>query len=747
MQPGLPSGRPGTSPVPHQPHPQGVPPAQAEARRLVHAIQRSTRFFVLGFFAGIPLTFGGVHFGLTQQPTGFVAALAGLVALGAGCAAFARVLRLRRSLRALNPDAWRSPVAHLPVARRAATLAAGLNGLLVVFGLGALGWLLLMGADWGAYGNSYGFAALMLAAALPLGLALAAASTVPQLLQVIPAGARVGQALYGVFFAIGSVIFFKNGDVLPKAVGGAVALVSLGAMKLLGGAARRMRGGPQPVPGPPPAGAPPSFGTAAAGHGPAAGAPGPAAPVPPRPGMPPTVPQPYAPTRPGGGGRLAAVLVMVLLVGAGAGAYWAHDHGLLGGTDRTVADTTESPNASAHGIDGERKETWAVRVPRSGNGKNLLGTLVSDRVVAGVYTDTIAGYDLTDGKPLWTVKARPGLRACAVSPTTEDGIGAVLYRSGSTGACIIAAAVDLNSGKQLWNKPLPTDKERAWAKYSAIGIDGGVVVSGTYTVPVALDARTGRVLWTGPVQRTADGEERPLENVRVQDGRLMASYAGERGEADSVILRYDLTTGRVLGKLDGPPVTEQNRWNFSVRLVHLDPLVAAVPERAAGNSEIFFSRTGDEWTQLRTQDVRGKSARSQRDEGTVVNGTFVKGYTVDDPSLGVRFDTVVAGFDLTTGEVAWQHRLNRSMSEAVLFPDPAEGVVRAVVSDYDTGLQLYAFPLDSGDAVRGGRVRLSPDSGVPARLNSLSYAAETKGGLVVWNEAVGVLAAFPHDPA
>jgi MFS family permease len=222
-----------------------APNLSAGQRELVLKIQQTSKVYAFGFVLGIPLTFGGAHYGITEKPIGFAGTALGLVGLVVGVLALLKARGLKEQLRRLTPDAWRSPAAHLPSARKAATQAAYVNGVLVLLSLGAAGYLLVKGADWGAYGNSFGFGGLMLAVFMPLGMGIAAATTIPQLLQVVPAGARVGQSLYSIIMALGALILFngiKGFDPLPIAVGGTVTAICLGAMSILGKATKRMRG-------------------------------------------------------------------------------------------------------------------------------------------------------------------------------------------------------------------------------------------------------------------------------------------------------------------------------------------------------------------------------------------------------------------------------------------------------------------------------------------------------------------------
>lgn len=739
-----------------QPHgPSGGPtPQQAELAQLVRRIQSLSKPSVLGVMLGAPLTAGGAHYGATQGPAGFVAALVGAVLLTAGVLGYRRVLVLRRRLRSLMPAAQRSPVAHLPSARRAATLAAYVNGVLVLLGLGGAGWLLYMGASWGAYDNSFGFAALVMGALLPFALGLAAASTVPELLRVVPAGARMGQALYGVFVCVASLMIAKGDGLLPRLVGAVIAVLALGAIALLGrcfrvmgGAAPRPGSGSpgagQPGPGQPGSGQPgpgqPGFGqpAPAPGFGPPTSPPG--GPHGPAPYGPPAPPAPRA-----GRGGLVLVLVLVLVaVLGGGGLYAVKEAGLLDGDDSTTTDVAESPQAPAYGVGGERRARWATGAPApEGTAPEYLVGGDED-VVVHVTGTLVTGYDVATGKKLWDVEDRSGdFRTCAVSPTAVGHVVAVLMRRGDQGPCGFLVAVDVRRGKQLWSKGILGEGSGAGMGTATVRVTANSVVSGTQTAPVVLDARSGDVRWTGADQPDEDGEARSLRGLEVAGNSLVASYGDGLG-GSTALRRFDLRSGRVTARPSPPKAPETPTPKDVLSVLSVEPLVVSLGDDTNAD-RFYFSRVGDAWKPLRTDAVEGVSARSGPQEGMVTDGLFVKAFTTDDRSLDVGFDTVVAAFDLESGALRWQHALHRDAGQVVLLPGTVGGAVRAVASDHDTGDQLYAFPLEDGGPVRGGRLTVDASlSGAPSGLNDLTGAVVQGERLIVRSQVDETLVAFP----
>jgi len=133
----------------------------------------------------------------------------------------------------------------------------------------------------------------------------------------------------------------------------------------------------------------------------------------------------------------------------------------------------------------------------------------------------------------------------ATQPIAVDG---VLYMA--TGLSVVRA-VDAVTGKQLWEydpevgKVAGMNLRTGWGVRGVAWWDGKVYVGTQDGRLIALDAKTGKLVWT---QRTYD------ENLaayisgapRVLDGRVLIGFGGSNGVSRGYITAYDAKTGKQL---------------------------------------------------------------------------------------------------------------------------------------------------------------------------------------------------------
>ncbi|MEO3788388.1 PQQ-binding-like beta-propeller repeat protein [Actinocorallia sp. B10E7] len=205
---------------------------------------------------------------------------------------------------------------------------------------------------------------------------------------------------------------------------------------------------------------------------------------------------------------------------------------------------------------------------------------VSDAETEGVWTsgglvvrarfDGLTAFDAGSGGQRWqsTLPGRDVL--CGMSRTAVDGIGMIAEQTTST-QCSRVSAVDLATGKSLWNATIPPEEASSGTDADKLAIAGDTAMIRTQRTLQALGARDGKPRWKRVPQS-------PVCRYSWIAGGTNLAIAAERcndrdGVSREVLRALDPATGREQWSLRIPAV-----GNANVALISADPLVLHVRE-------------------------------------------------------------------------------------------------------------------------------------------------------------------------
>ncbi|WOX23925.1 PQQ-binding-like beta-propeller repeat protein [Streptomyces solicathayae] len=236
----------------------------------------------------------------------------------------------------------------------------------------------------------------------------------------------------------------------------------------------------------------------------------------------PTQPQyGYQPTPPpgsGGGKKLttqmqiiiAAVVAVVLIIGGGVWYASSGDdepanegkggssQGTDGGKGKAAAD---GPGKEKVPSNVQSKVSFQLPHPKVTDVTDVAGSWVTDKAYVKTGVNSIVGYDLAKGTPVWTL-ALPG-QVCATSRhATADNKTAIVYEASKRlpprnyQPCTEVAVVDLVAGKLVWTKSVTSassgdDK----VKFSEVTLSGTTVAAGGTDGGAAFDLANGNPRW------------------------------------------------------------------------------------------------------------------------------------------------------------------------------------------------------------------------------------------------------------
>jgi outer membrane protein assembly factor BamB len=123
-----------------------------------------------------------------------------------------------------------------------------------------------------------------------------------------------------------------------------------------------------------------------------------------------------------------------------------------------------------------------------------LGGWVSGTTVVRARFDRLVGYDLATGATRWTYTVPGRDVLCAMSRRAADGVG-LIGHGAETQPCNRVTAVDLTTGRALWEHGVSADGNSSSADADVIAVTDGTAAIQTSQAVMAVRLRDGTPLW------------------------------------------------------------------------------------------------------------------------------------------------------------------------------------------------------------------------------------------------------------
>ncbi|MFD7320778.1 PQQ-binding-like beta-propeller repeat protein [Streptomyces sp. NPDC059875] len=435
----------------------------------------------------------------------------------------------------------------------------------------------------------------------------------------------------------------------------------------------------------------------------------------------PTQPQyPQQPAPAGGGKKLstqmqiivAAVVAVALIIGGGI--WYANSGGgeenetANGGTGSTQGQEGQN---KGNGLGGNGKEkvpantqaklSFQLPEPKVEDLTDVSGSWITDKAFVKTGVNSIVGYDLAKGTPLWTLPL-PG-QVCGTSRhVTADRKVPILFEATKRVApkfyqvCTEVGLVDLNTGKLVWSTSVTGGSAGDQkVRFSEVTLSGTTVAAGGTDGGAAFDLANGNPRW----KPQANAENCFDMGYGGGEGLVAARKCGSYDAQYVVIQNLNPTTGQPISQYKMPAGVEY------ASIVSTKPLVVAadVGDTAGDGSGIsdFFSideKTGKLKVKIAANADRfaGRCRSTTVEECTKVlvgNNRLYLPTEEHEGSTGEYGDETneIVAFDLTNGKTTPEKADAGDRYTLVPLRMDGGNLIAYKVPPYDKGGQIVSI--------------------------------------------------------
>ncbi|MFF4402995.1 PQQ-binding-like beta-propeller repeat protein [Streptomyces sp. NPDC001404] len=346
------------------------------------------------------------------------------------------------------------------------------------------------------------------------------------------------------------------------------------------------------------------------------------------------------------------------------------------------------------------KGSWSVPYMPTGaeHPQMIRGVWFTDKAVVKALPDGVHAYEPDSGKELWSVRNPDGARLCQAS-TDSTGDVAVFAR-GKGDTCSTFVAVDLASGKALWEHTLDADDKVIGAGDKIARSGDTVVVSAAGHRTSALRVADGTLLWK-ETDELLGGED-----CHGTHGNISMGYTGGR-RLVRLQSCWNEARDTVYDAVGVDPATGRPQWAYRLgehggeaKVLATSPVVVNVPE--SRNMKQLRPVVLDDDGRLRTRLAGGSDTDREllTTDGSPAANVQIKGDKIFVVAQSKETDATdnnkMVAWSLTNGQRLWEQRSRGYLQDFYAVASDTDDVLAYMAGNIHDPARLVRFDPATG---------------------------------------------------